>query len=55
MDGIASLYNSMVFAMDVPFYSYGHDMEGVLIEGDHIYVLDSNGIKKEIQDGSRSE
>jgi hypothetical protein len=48
VDQITPLYNSRVYAMDVPFYSYGYSMEALLLEGDAVFVLNSNGLKKSI-------
>ncbi len=46
---IAPLYNNRVFALDVPFYTYGFPIQGLLLEGDNIYLLNSSASKKQIR------
>ena len=48
VDHITPLFHSRVFAMDVPFYSYDHSMEALLLEGNVKYVLNSTGIRIKI-------
>lgn len=46
---ITPLYRSRVFAMDVPFYSSGAEMQGITIENDILYLVDSSGNRNEFQ------
>lgn len=40
---ITPLYHSRVYAMDVPFYSNGVEMQGITIENDVLYQVNSSG------------
>ena len=40
---ITPFYQSRVYAMDVPFYSNGIEMQGIMIENDVLYLLNSSG------------
>ncbi len=46
---ITSIYHDKVYAMDVPFYSNGLNMQGITIENDVIYLLNSSGDKKKFK------
>ena len=46
---ITSLYNERVFAIDVPFYSYGYSMYGLLLENKKVYQLNTAARKKLIK------
>jgi hypothetical protein len=40
---ITPLYQSRVYAMDVPFYSNGIEIQGVAIKNDVLYLVNSSG------------
>jgi len=46
---ITPLYQSRVYAMDVPFYSNEVNMQGITIENDVFYLVNSSGDRKEFQ------
>ncbi len=46
---ITPLYHSKVYAMDVPFYSNGADIQGVMIINDVLYQVNSSGRKDEFR------
>ncbi len=46
---ITPLYNNRVFAIDVPFYTYGYPIQGLLIEGKALYLLNSSAEKEKIR------
>lgn len=46
---ITSLYHSRVYAMDVPFYSNGFEIQGITIENDVLYLVNSSGYKDEFR------
>lgn len=46
---VTSIYNNRVFAIDVPFYTYGHSIQGLLIEGDAVYLLNSKAEIRQIR------
>jgi hypothetical protein len=46
---ITSCYNGRAFAMDVPFYTYGNPIQGLLLEGNAVYLLNSSAEKRRIQ------
>ena len=39
---ITALYNKRVFALDVPFYTLDRPIQGILLEEDFVYVLNSS-------------
>jgi len=43
--GITPLYNAQVFTLDVPFYNMEYSIQGLLIDNDIIYLLNSAGEK----------
>jgi hypothetical protein len=43
VQGVTPLYQSRVYAMDVPFYSNGAEMQGITIENDVLYLVNSSG------------
>ena len=49
VDHITPYYEGLVFTLDVPFYTFGYSMEAVLVEGNVITVLYSNGFRRKIQ------
>jgi hypothetical protein len=46
---ITPFYNKRVFALDVPFYTYGFSMQGLLLENGEIFRLNSSGAKTRIR------
>jgi hypothetical protein len=46
---ITSAYNDRVFAIDVPFYNYGYPIQGLLLKGESIYLLNSSAEKMRIR------
>jgi hypothetical protein len=46
---ITPLYQGRVFAMDVPFYSNGVEMQGIAIENDVMYLVNSSGNRNEFR------
>ena len=46
---ITSLYQSRVYAMDVPFYSNGTEMQGIAIENNVLYLVNSSGNRHEFR------
>ncbi len=46
---ITPLYQSRVYAMDVPFYSNGHEIQGVIIENDTLSLVNSSGTRKKFR------
>ena len=46
---VTSLYQSRVYAMDVPFYSNGAQMQGIMIENDVLYLVNSSGNRNEFR------
>ncbi len=42
---ITPLYGNRLFALDVPFYSYGNPIQGLLLEREDIFVLNSSADK----------
>ncbi len=46
---VSSLYNGKVFAIDVPFYTYGFPIQGLLLDGDAVYLLNSCAGKERIR------
>jgi hypothetical protein len=49
VEQITPLYNNRVFALDVPFYTYGGPIQGLLLNGDSIYVLNSSADQARIR------
>ncbi len=49
VEKITPLYQSRVYAMDVPFYSDGSEMQGIMIENDVLYLVNSSGNKNEFR------
>lgn len=49
VDQVTPLYQNRVFAIDVPFYTYGYSMYGLLLEGDDVYLLNTSARKKQIR------
>ncbi len=45
---VTSLYDNHAFAIDVPFYTHGFPIQGLLVEGNDIYLLDSSAHQKKI-------
>ena len=45
---ITALYNNRVFALDVPFYSLRLPIQGILLEKDVVYVLNSSASKRRL-------
>lgn len=41
VDEISSVYHGRVFALDVPYYTFGHSMYGLLLKGEKIYLLNT--------------
>jgi hypothetical protein len=48
VDHVTPYYDGKVIGLDVPFYTFGHSMEAILVEGDVITVLDSSGYPRKI-------
>ena len=46
---VTSIYNGKVFAIDVPFYTYGYPIQGLLLKDGAIYRLNSSGVKEQIR------
>ena len=46
---ITPLYQSRVYAMDVPFYSNEVEMQGIAIQNDVLYLVNSSGNKNEFR------
>lgn len=46
---ITPLYQSRVYAMDVPFYSNGTDIQGIMIKNDVLYLVNSSGNKEKFR------
>jgi hypothetical protein len=46
---ITPLYQSRVFAMDVPFYSNGAEIQGITINNGILYLVNSSGYRNEIR------
>jgi len=46
---ITPLYNQRVFALDVPFYTLGLPIQGILLEEESIFVLNSSATKKQLK------
>jgi hypothetical protein len=46
---ITPLYSNRVYAIDVPFYSNGYSIFGLLIEDRDVYILNSSAEKKQIR------
>ena len=46
---ITPFYQSRVYAMDVPFYSNGSDIQGIMIKNDVLYLVNSSGNKDEFR------
>ena len=46
---ITPLYNNRVYAIDVPFYSNGYSIYGLLIEDRDVFILNSSAEKKQIR------
>jgi hypothetical protein len=46
VDSVSALYDNRVFMLDVPFYSYGFNMQALLIENKIKYLLTTNGYRK---------
>ncbi len=46
---ITPFYQCRVYAMDVPFYSNGAEMQGITIENDVLYLVNSSGNKDEFR------
>jgi len=49
VQNITPLYQSRVYAMDVPFYSNGVEIQGIMIEKNVLYLVNSSGSKNEIR------
>jgi len=49
VDKISTRFEGRVIMMDVPFYTYGHSMEALLIEGNVKFLLNSSGTKKSFE------
>lgn len=46
---ITPLYHSKVYAMDVPFYSDWYEIQGITIDNDVFYLVNSSGRKEKIR------
>jgi len=46
VDTVSAMYDNRVFLLDVPFYSYGHNMQAMLIENKFKYLLSTKGNRK---------
>jgi hypothetical protein len=46
---ITPFYNKRVFALDVPFYTYGFPIQGLLLENGEVFRLNSSGGKTRIR------
>jgi len=46
VDSVSTKYDNRVFMLDVPFYSYGYNMQALLIENEFKYLLSTKGIRK---------
>ncbi len=46
---VTSIYDNRVFAIDVPFYTYGFPIQGLLLEGNDIYLLNASAVKRRIR------
>jgi hypothetical protein len=46
---ITPLYNKRAFAIDVPFYTYGFPIQGLLLENKKVFLLNSSADKKQIR------
>lgn len=46
---ITPLYQSRVFAIDVPFYSNGAEIQGIIINNGILYLVNSSGYRNEIR------
>jgi hypothetical protein len=46
---ITPLYQSRVFALDVPFYSNGVEIQGIIISNGILFRANSSGIRNEIR------
>ncbi len=44
VDHITPYYNGRVYTLDVPFYTFGYNMEALLIEGSSISAINSDGV-----------
>ena len=49
MDKITPLYDSRVFALDVPYYSNSHNIQALLIEKHAIFLVNTSGSKEQIR------
>ena len=43
---ITPLYSNRLYALDVPFYTYGFPIQGLLLEGDAVFLLNSSAVKE---------
>lgn len=50
VEHITPRYGSKVYALDVPYYTFGYSMEALLIEGEEISVLSSDGARTLFKD-----
>ncbi len=46
---ITALYDKQVFALDVPFYNYGYPIQGLMLEGKAVWLLNSSGDRRRIR------
>jgi hypothetical protein len=46
---VTSLYHDRVFAIDVPFYSHGFSMYGLLLKGDRVFQLNTAAERTQIR------
>jgi hypothetical protein len=46
---VTSLYNDRVFAIDVPFYTFGHPMHGLLLRGEEVYLINTSAEERQIR------
>jgi len=45
---VSPIYHDRIYPIDVPFYSYGYPMHGLLIQDNIIYLLNSSGDKQKL-------
>lgn len=49
VEKITPLYQSRIYVMDVPFYSNKAEIQGIMIENDVLYLVNSSGSKDEFR------
>jgi hypothetical protein len=47
VDEITPLYKGRIYAMDVPFYSNRAEIQGIIIENNIVYKVNSSGLRNE--------